>query len=389
MAKTDWKLISQRFALARLESGCSLTEFCSEQDINVRTAQRNISTSDIDKKYGKHKTPKGKRSLKKLREALQDKGSDASEVSEDTHETRKTPDCRKHEEGEDRSLRRNCVNESPDALCGAPLDGNGVNKFCTRPAGWGIKGVNTGRCKNHLAKPVSKSGFQSGNQLARKHGAYSKFIDPEALEAVQDIHPLDVDSTIQLVQAQNYLVAQYQQSSMDNAKAMLAEASQMEDPEQKFEALNTAQALMSQALFSPMGAINELVKAQAKLVDTRIKGMEFLHNQHPLSKSEQLELTHKVMMEADRDPKIKAIDIARRLASMGIDVPAAILNEQKIELADQVEEPAQEMEPLDNDKLEAQYQAIQAKLAEEAEEQASRAKIFEEEDARREREKMQ
>lgn len=50
---------------------------------------------------------------------------------------------------------------------------------CRRPAGWGTDHVGEGRCKLHGGK---STGAPKGNQNAKKHGFFSKYIPQETLE---------------------------------------------------------------------------------------------------------------------------------------------------------------------------------------------------------------
>lgn len=50
---------------------------------------------------------------------------------------------------------------------------------CRRPAGWGTYHVGEGRCKLHGGK---STGAPKGNQNAKKHGFFSKYIPEETLE---------------------------------------------------------------------------------------------------------------------------------------------------------------------------------------------------------------
>lgn len=66
------------------------------------------------------------------------------------------------------------------AICGAKT---GKGTPCAKPSGWGTNHVGTGRCKLHGG---ASTGVK-GNQNARKHGLYSKYIPAETVEMVNDL----------------------------------------------------------------------------------------------------------------------------------------------------------------------------------------------------------
>lgn len=334
----NWIDVSQEFKEAHAASGISLSAFCTQKLLAPSEAKKHINVKDIKASIKADKVPQGVDSAPK-----------SSKKTKKAERGEQAPASDKH-------------------ICGAKLGGKARKGICTRKAGFGVKGVKTGRCYQHLGTEVApadykapvakKNGAPQGNKNAHKHGAYASVIDPEALEAVSGISTMDLQDATTLLNAQMWMLSKYQMDKLKLHRGLLTAAVAKGDS----EAINDAERGIETALAGPAITMEKLLRAQGTLAKAQLDMIRFTREQHPLTKTEQLALLQNIILKAEDGTPME--DICMAAALKGIEVPPTMMAILKEDLKVRIEETPEVPEELSADDLEEIYDGVMEYAAE-------------------------
>lgn len=189
---------------------------------------------------------------------------------------------------------------------------------CRRPAGWGTDHVGEGRCKLHGGKSTGAPPEKmKGNQNAKKHGFFSKYIPQETLEIMgmlDEKSPADLIWDQIMIQYAAIVRAQqimYVESKDEIIKELrkVKNGENFSEKEWEFQFAWDRQANFLNAQSRAMSELRSLIKQFNELAtedDERRLKLELLKTQIDKAKAETEKITKE--KENDAPPIINIID---------------------------------------------------------------------------------
>ncbi|HDL7749228.1 TPA: terminase [Yersinia enterocolitica] len=169
MAKHDWETLQADFLAAHAATGISVQHWCQQHGLNYQTARRHIKLRKTAQKST------AKTAQKKARQTAQNAASGET-VQQDKVSDRQEEN--RHPDGS-------------EALNDSAQTGDPETKPNTGRTKGGRFTEGNPHAKGNTGNPHPIGAFVQGNQRARKHGAYAKYLDADDLfddAAEADLH---------------------------------------------------------------------------------------------------------------------------------------------------------------------------------------------------------
>ena len=172
MAKHDWKALQAEFLEEHRESGITAQEWCSQRGINYQSARRYIKVRKAETAQSAQSATAQSR---KTAQSAQNRTAQSGKSAQSRSKAGRGRSGRSDEEGE--LLHDSSPAESGDQDRPEPKSETSSAKSGRNAKGHFIAGntISVGAPGN----PNPQNQFTRGNQVARKHGGYAKYLTAE------------------------------------------------------------------------------------------------------------------------------------------------------------------------------------------------------------------
>ncbi|WP_145517462.1 terminase [Yersinia mollaretii] len=158
MAKHDWEALQAAYLAAQAKTGISVQRWCEQQGLNYPTARRHIKSRKTAQKSAVESAHSAQKKRPKSVQSAQSTATAQSDAPRD--------------DGDEEPPTHDAVADEERVADAKPNSGRARSGRFTR---------GNRHSTGNVGNPHPVGAFTPGNQLARKHGAYAKYLDADDL----------------------------------------------------------------------------------------------------------------------------------------------------------------------------------------------------------------
>lgn len=202
MAKHDWKALQAEFLEEHRENGITAQEWCSQRGINYQSARRYIKVRKAETAQSAQSTTAQSR---KTAQSAQNRTAQSGKSAQSRSKAGRGRSGRSDEEGE--LLHNSSPPESGDQDRPEPKSETSTPKPGRNAKGHFAPGntISVGASGN----PNPPNQFTRGNQTARKHGGYAKYLTAENADGLfADASAMGLEDELEFTRARSLVLTQ-------------------------------------------------------------------------------------------------------------------------------------------------------------------------------------